>query len=310
MTLAHPTGKRGAPFLPSTMSPISRKTRHSLEYAGFRSAEALFATLPVERASALSGAAWRLAAPRLSRHKRALAHLRQALPERTEAEREAIALDMWDCLGRVFAESFHLDELVGPDRLEIVNENFWRAEAARARGRGFVVCAPHLGNWEIAAGGLGRLGMSPAGVYQKITNPLVDARIHDLRAGFYPGGLRAKGPGTARKLLRVLREGKSVALLADLRDPTGVRVPFFGQEAQTTKFPALLARTLDVPLLAGRVVRLPNAHFRADLERIDVPRTKDSEADMVAAMTQVQRVFEGWIRETPGQWMWAHRRWG
>ena len=292
------------------MPPTSRKFRHALEYAGFRSAEALFASLPVERASALSGRMWRAVAPRLSRHARALAHLRQALPELDEAQREAIAGDMWECLGRVFAESFHIEELVRPDRFEIVRENFWRAEAARARGRGFVVCAPHLANWEIAAGALGRLGLSTSGVYQRMTNPRVDAHVHAMRAAFYPGGLLPKEPGTARKLLRMLREGTSVALLADLRDPTGVRVPFFGQDAPTTKFPALLARTLDVPLVAGRVIRLPNAHFRAEMERIDVPRTKDAEADMVAATAQVQAIFERWIRENPGQWMWAHRRWG
>ena len=87
-------------------------------------------------------------------------------------------------------------------------------------------------------------------------------------------------------------------------------VPFFGMPAPTTKFPALLARTLDVPLLVGRVVRLPGVRFRGLIQRVDVPRTKDVEADILAATTTIQSTFEGWIRSEPGQWMWAHRRWG
>ena len=40
------------------------------------------------------------------------------MPEKTQAEREAIALGMWDNLGRVMAETFQLDRLLkDPSRL-------------------------------------------------------------------------------------------------------------------------------------------------------------------------------------------------
>ena len=64
------------------------------------------------------GALWRLIAPRLRRHARALAHLELAYPEKSAAEREHIAREMWGHLGRTFAEFFHLeaDRGAGPDR--------------------------------------------------------------------------------------------------------------------------------------------------------------------------------------------------
>ncbi len=290
------------------MLTLPRPLRHKLEYAGFRTAETLFRSLTVERASALSGAMWRAVAPKLSRHARALTHLSRAMPELTEARRIEIALEMWEVLGRVFGESFHLAEIT-QDRFQLADEPFWRTQVARARGRGFVVCAPHLANWEIAASAMTRIGLRPSGVYQHITNPLVDQHVRDMRAPLYPGGLFAKETGTARSLLRHIRDGGSVAILADLRDRTGVRVPFFGEQVLSTKFPALLARTLDVPLLVGHVTRLPDVHFNGVIERIEVPRTRDAEADIVAATAAIQKKFEDWIRAEPGQWMWAHKRW-
>src|SRR5579884_1699174 len=92
--------------------------RYAVEYAGFRLIAAICATLPIELASGISGWLWRNIAPFFERHRRALAHLRLALPETSEPEREAIARAMWEQLGRTFAEFFHLHELAQSDRIE------------------------------------------------------------------------------------------------------------------------------------------------------------------------------------------------
>ncbi|MGD1015369.1 MAG: lauroyl acyltransferase [Roseiarcus sp.] len=287
------------------MSRFARM-RHIVEYAAFRATAALIAALPLEAASRWSGLGWRAIAPHLRRHRRALDNLAAAFPEMSAAKRERIALDMWENLGRTFAEFFHLGQIAAQGRLVLEPPERFRAVAAAGP---FVVCGLHMGNWELMALAGHRFGIKLAGVYQILSNPLVDRAVYALRAPWYLGGLRVKSTATARALLRQAHEGGSPAFLADLREGRGVVTPFFGQPALSNPFPALIARATGLPLYAARVMRLANAHFSMRIERIEVPKTDDRDADVAAATAALHARFEEFIREAPEQWTWAHRRW-
>jgi KDO2-lipid IV(A) lauroyltransferase len=114
----------------------------------------------------------------------------------------------------------------------------------------------------------------------------------------------------ARVLLRAIKNGACPCFLADLRDDNGPFVPFFGQPARSTVFPALLARTTGVPLYAGAAFRRPGGRFSIRIMPISMPQTNNSAADALTATKALQRQFEAFIREAPEQWMWAHRKWG
>ena len=130
--------------------------RYRLEYGVFRAVAWLFGILPVETASNLSGFIWRHVAPLLRRHRRALRQLELSYPELPPADRERIARDMWEILGRTFAEFFHLPALLNSDRVDGTAVS----DAARAHaGAGMVVCAAHQGNWEGAPFALLRAGL-------------------------------------------------------------------------------------------------------------------------------------------------------
>ena len=282
--------------------------RYRLEYAGFRIAAALFIALPIEKASALSGTLWRLIAPRLRRHQRAVKQLAAAFPEKSLAECEAIARSMWETMGRTFGEFFHLDEIHRGTRIDGADVD---ATVNRLpEHKGFVACAPHQGNWEIAVMGLAPGQFNAAGLYQRVKNPLVDAWVRQQREKHYPGGLFQKQAASGLKLLRHVRQGGVLAMMADLRDGDGPRVTFFGREAPSTPFPAMVARGLDVPLFAVTIVREPGVRFKISLAPVDVPQTGDREADILRATANLHAAFEASIRRRPEQWMWAHRRWG
>ncbi len=286
---------------------VPQDWRYRLEFAGFWLAAALARAMPVEAASWLSGKLWRLIAPRLGRQKRALANLALAFPEKSLDERKKIAQGMWENLGRTFAESFRIKTLTESDR--IVFEPDESFDAVAARGGPFIICGLHLGNWEILAHGGQRLGVSLIGVYQRVSNPHVEALVRRMRAPLYKSGLLPKTPITARALLRAIKAGASPCFLADLRDDRGPRVSFFGRPARSNDFPALLARTTGVPLYAGAAFRRPDARFSIRIAPIPVPHTSDREADARAATESLQRQYEAFIREAPDQWMWAHRKW-
>jgi Kdo2-lipid IVA lauroyltransferase/acyltransferase len=282
--------------------------RLRLEFAVLWLVIVLARAMPLQMASWLSGNLWRLIAPRLSRQKRALANLERAFPEKSLRERKAIAAAMWENLGRTFAESLHIKTLTQGDR--IVFEPAEDFDEAASGAKPFIVCGLHLGNWEILAHGGQRLGVSLIGVYQRMSNPHVEALMRSIREPLYKAGLTPKTPMAARVLLRAIKDGASPCFLADLRDDNGPFVPFFGQPARSTVFPALLARTTGVPLYAGAAFRRPGSRFSIRIMLISVPQTNNSAADALAATKTLQRQFEAFIREAPEQWMWAHRKWG
>jgi KDO2-lipid IV(A) lauroyltransferase len=281
--------------------------RPRLEFAALLLAITIARAMPLQAASWLSGKLWRFIAPRLRRQKRALANLALAYPEKSPGERRAIAAAMWENLGRTFAESLHIKALTKSDRIVFEPPEVFD-EAARG-AKPFIVCGLHLGNWEILAHGGERLGVSLIGIYQRMSNPHVDALMRSIREPLYRAGLTPKTPMAARVLLRAIKDGACPCFLADLRDDNGPFVPFFGQPARSTVFPALLARTTGVPLYAGAAFRRPGARFSIRIAPISMTRTNNSAADALAATKMLQRQYEAFIREAPEQWMWAHRKW-
>ena len=282
--------------------------KYALESAGFRLAALVFGLMSVEMASGLSGWVWQRLAPLSRRHPRALAHMARAFPEKTLAERQAIATAMWNNIGRTFGEAFHLRAIADSDRVQFENLDVFERWASREGGK--VACAGHLGNWELTILGISRRGLKPWSIYQRVKNPAVERKIVAMRAFLYTGGLVRKNPTLTRSFMRLVREGGTIAFLSDLREFSGVEVPFFGIPAPSTTFPALLARSVDAPVLLVRMRRLPGVRFVISYELLERPNTPDRKADIENTTAQIQAAFERYIRDAPEQWMWAHRRWG
>lgn len=294
--------------MPPPPFSLFERAQFRLEATGFDLGAGLIRALGPDRAGAIGSACWRRLAPLNKRHKRAEAHLRAAMPELADEEVARILDEMWGNLGRTSVEAFHLEQLIREEeRFTIAPEFHAAIRVAKARGAVFV--SLHQGNWELASPLLDHHGLLVAGVYQRLRNPIVDERATSARGPFYKLGLYAKGNETARRLLRIVGDHGTVTIMADLRDLSGVNVPFFGQPAPSTLFPALLARGRDVPIFAGVVLRREGATFDAKVVEVPVSRSGDRETDLTETSAAIQRQFEAFIRAKPGQWMWGHRRW-
>ena len=141
------------------------------------------------------------------------------------------------------------------------------------QGGPYVVCAMHLGNWELLAGVSARLARPLAGVYQPLSNPKVDEALVAMRAPLYPLGLFPRSPATLRKLMKIARDGGSVGFMADLREGKGAQVPFFGRPAWSNTAPALIARNYGLKLYAACIVRQPGVRFAVRVAPVEVPVT-------------------------------------
>jgi KDO2-lipid IV(A) lauroyltransferase len=291
--------------------------RHFLEYLFLRAVIGLVRLLPLDVARELSAKTWRLLAPYGRRHERALENLAIAFPEKSLEERQAIAMAMWGNLGRVMAETMLLDRILAePERIEIENPRLIDRYAHKMGAA--IVCSLHMGNWELAMWPLTKAGAKPAAVYRLVDNPYIDLYLRSQRQMLYPGGLFARGRmrgvqlghDTARMIASYVRQGGRLGFLADRYEAKGLKVPFFGKPAGSNVVPVMLARRAGARLWAGRCIRVGNqSRFKVVVREIKVAWTDNPNADIEAALTELQAQFQEWIVAHPEQWMWSNRRW-
>lgn len=304
------------------MTPVSRlrDLQFRLEYGVLRLVAGLIRLVPLDLAVRFSAWSWRHLAPLVNpkRHSRALENLAIAFPEKSPAERKAIALSHWENLGRVMAETMRIDQIVAdPSRISIKRPEVFNRYASKL---GPIVGASlHMGNWELAIWPLTLCGANPACVYRSVNNPYVDRYIRYQRRDLYPGGLFGRGrvegdhgesQKTARLIMDYVRRGGRLGIVCDLFDRTGLPVPFFGKEAPTVIIAPMIARRTGARVWMSRCTRVgTESRFEIELKELRIPRTANHSEDIRWATAEMTRQFEDWVREVPEQWMWSNRRW-
>ncbi|MEO1205804.1 MAG: lipid A biosynthesis acyltransferase [Pseudomonadota bacterium] len=297
-----------------------RDFQFRLEYGVLRTVVAAVRMLPLETATSWSATSWRVLAPRINpkRHQRALENLKIAFPEKSADERLKICNAHWENLGRVMAETMQIDRFLNePERIDIK----MRAMFDRYRNKlgPAVGVSLHQGNWELAILPFTLAGGNPGAIYRSVNNPYVDQYLRDQRKDLYPGGLFGRGVvegdhgddrRTARLITDFVRNGGRLGMVCDLFDRTGIAVPFFGTPAKTQAIGAMIARRTGARIWLSRCKRIgTSSRFEIELRELRVPRTSNASQDVTWVMTEMQAVFEQWVRDAPEQWMWSNRRW-
>jgi KDO2-lipid IV(A) lauroyltransferase len=290
-------------------APLKPSLWHWFEYSAFCLIRWAFGRLSLPRAASLSAFFWRRVAPHLNRHARAERHLKFALPELTNIQRQDLLTRMWDNLGRTSAEALRLDEIANDPNSLTLNFSS-EALALMHSAAPAIFVSLHYGNWEVTALAAERFNKPLLGIYKRVVNPLVDQDVTKLRSRFYKGGFVSKGPDAVRSVIRAIKAGYSVAVMADLRESHGDLVPFFGIPSPSTSFPAMMARLHNLPIVAIRAVRTSPKHFRIDAEKLELATSDHKKTDILENTARIQAHLERWIREDPALWMWGHRRWG
>ena len=270
----------------------------------------LLRLLPIDWASGLAGGLARSIGPKLGVSNRARRNIEHALPELDALERETVVHEMWDNLGRVVGEYPHMRRLHARgtgNRLEIIGANF--IDQLRDDDRPGIFMMAHLGNWEFSGLASSQRGLAVDRVYRQANNRLTEWLLNRGRASI-EGALIPKGPAGAKQILSSLKAGNHLALLVDQKMNDGIPVPFFGADAMTAPALAQLALRLTCPVVPVRVKRLKGANFQVIVSPpMEFTSSGDQQADVLAYMTEINAIIEGWIRDTPGQWLWLHNRW-
>ena len=262
-------------------------------------------------ASAFGQRALRRIGPRLGKSAHMQRNLRLAFPNLSEAERGDLLREVWGNAGAVLAEYPHFKAICHDDfdgHFEFVEQ--WDLDDYRAGKRHGVFVSAHVGNWEFCAAAAGRQGIPITVIYAPSRNPYIERLLQRRREAL--GCRLVSLDEGARPLLRELGEGRSVGLVVDTRDDDGAPIPFFGLDKLTTLAPARLALRFGCELIPVRIERLGAApRFRLTVhEPVRPDPALASDKDQALQMTRdLNRLFEQWIRERPGQWLCIKRAW-
>ncbi len=286
----------------------ARSMKHRVEAVIIGGLYKFFGALPIDAASNLGGWLGRSFGPHLWVSRRAYRNLRRVFPDMPKVEQARIVRAMWDNLGRVAAEFPHLQKFTfGPgQRVEV--EGLENILFLRDDDQPGIFFASHIGNWELNAYCAARNGLPLHLIYRAANNPYL-SWIYENRA-IHGVKLIPKGASGARMALDTLKKGGHLGMLVDQKMNDGIAVPFFGIPAMTAPALAQFALRFNCPLVPARIYRLKGCHFKMVLSPpLPVVTTDNRHDDIVRIMSQVNRILETWVRETPEQWLWLHNRW-
>jgi KDO2-lipid IV(A) lauroyltransferase len=287
--------------------------RHCFEYLALRMMLFAVRLLPRSVARAVGaglGSMVRVSLPRL--HKTGLRNLELALPETSLASRETILRGVYRSLGWQLAEfckmpGYSLEEASKYIRYEGLEHYL----AARDKGKGVLVLTGHLGSWELSSFYHSLVGYPMSLVIRRLDNPLVDAYVNKIRC--LHGNDVIHKDDFARGLLTAMHQGRTVGILMDtnMTPPQGVFVPFFGVPACTATAMARVALKSGAAVLPGFLLweASEKRYVLRFGEEIDMVRSGDVQADVMANTALFTAVTESYIRRYPEQWLWVHRRW-
>jgi len=179
-------------------------------------------------------------------------------------------------------------------------------KAGLARGKGVILVAPHLGNWEM-------LGVYCAPRYP-MTNLYRPPRMQALNSIMLNGRERyqqklaptnVKG---VRLLYQVLAKNEVITILPD-QDPranSGMFADFFGIQANTMTLLSRLIQKSDATVLLTYAERLSDSkgfHLRFIPAPTDV-----CNADTHTSVAATNKMIEDAVRTIPAQYQWNYKR--
>ena len=233
-------------------------------------------------------------------------NLEACFPDLAPAQRRRLGRDHFAAVGAAFSE-MGLGWYASSERLNrlIRVEGREHLEKALAQDKGIIVLTAHFTSLETGSSILKELFPGIKAVYRPQPNAMIDAMISRGRQRIVAEQIPKDN---IRAMVRTLRDGGTVAYLADLagRGNNRALVPFFAEPAMTTTAVSKLARMTGATVLTYFFRRLPG---RAGyVVNIGPPLDGFPGDDPVADTRRLVERLEDYIRQAPEQYMWTYRR--
>jgi Kdo2-lipid IVA lauroyltransferase/acyltransferase len=226
--------------------------------------------------------------------------------EKTPEQIRQIARGVYTHAAQTFAELISMTKVDAKYVEKYISvKNFERVQEASKNPRGMILVSAHFGNWELSLVTSAVKGFPLYILARDQKMKRLNELFNKLRES--KGSVVVRKGADIKRLIKVLRQGKSVGLLADQNaGVNGELLELFGRPASTAVGPYRLAQKDGAMILPAFIHRKKGPYHELVLEEIISIRENE---DIIPHMEKYNRLLEKHVRQDPEQWFWMHKKW-
>ncbi len=244
------------------------------------------------------------------RRKVVAANLRNAFPEKSEAERKKIERRFYRHLSDLFAETLKVTHM-SPRQISrrLTVRNLSLVDRLHKEERSVIGLCSHYNNWEWLAGLQISTPYRLLTIYKPLTNKYFNQFILKLRTKF---GLQASPMQNILRDLLKYRSEKILTMSGFIADQTpppdenAYWTTFLNQETGFFRGAEKIALKYDMAVVFVNLTKIKRGFYELSWELISEHPGKEA-PDFITS--RYAEMLEAVIREKPEYWLWSHRRW-
>ena len=149
-------------------------------------------------------------------------------------------------------------------------------------------------------------GVKLAALYRPLNNIFLNPLMEKIRKKYICKYQVKKGLSGVKELLKLFKDGYSIALMIDQRVSEGINVKFFNKEALTTTVPAQFVKKFGCNIVPVYIERLESSNFKI---KFFSPLIFSEKCEVEEITLKINKNLEEMIKIKPVQWIWSHNRW-
>ncbi len=288
------------------MAVPTHGAKNYLQSLAYRAVIGTAMSLPYHKRVPFAGQAVRHIAGVAGWRKRIRDNLALIYPELQEHEIKWLVHKVPDNVGRTLIEIWSGREFRRRAReIPFTGSGVAALERAKEENRPTILITGHFGNYDAPRAALIERGYRVGGLYNPMANGYFNDRYVDAISSIGTPVFERSHSGKGQKeMVRFLKSGGAVGLVADHFMGHGVPIEFLGHPAKTALNPAKMAVKYDALFLPIYGLRLADG-ISFDIIADDPIPHGDPEEMTRAANASLEKL----VRKHPEQWFWIHRRW-
>ena len=149
-------------------------------------------------------------------------------------------------------------------------------------------------------------GIDLAAIYRPLNNIFLNKKMERIRTKYICKKQIKKGIAGTREIIKLVKQGYSIALMIDQRVSEGVKSKFFNDTAFTTTIPAQLCKKYNMEIVPVYIERKYKFFFNIYFyDPLDI-----GENESIENITdKLNLILQRLIMKNPSQWIWTHDRW-
>ena len=235
-----------------------------------------------------------------------LKNLDRAFPNE-EIDNEKKIKKIWENYGRILSDYIYLKDFRNGTKNNYINvEGREILNSIKKKKSPVVFVSGHFNNFELMAMEIEKNDIKVAAIYRPLNNLFLNPIMENIRKKYVCKRQIKKGIGGTREILKLFKNGVSIALMIDQRVSEGKKIKFFNHEAYTTTIPAQLIKKFGCDVIPVHIERNKRYHFNI---KFFEPISFDKNKNIMQVTLELNKILEKMILKNPDQWIWTHNRW-